>query len=92
MPIESLSLDPLDECKRVRIFRVSHELLAEVLMLPAGTKIVGVSEQPFFFSGELAIKVEHPAFDPVPPVKAIPEYAPMYSQVTTPKFDGWQPR
>lgn len=80
------------EHKRHRVFRISTELLAEVLLLPPGTRIVGVCDKQYMFSGEIAVKVENPAFDPVPPCKAIPECAPLYKAVTTPKFDGWGPR
>lgn len=75
------------EPKRHRVFRVSHELLAEVLLLPPGTKVVATADDAPF--GRLLVKIEHPDFPPVPAGHAIPEVQPRYTTVSAPKFVGW---
>lgn len=83
--------DPtLKQPKRVRIIRVSKELLAAALHLPEGTEIVGVSDQPYFVSGEIAIKVENPEFTPVFECHDIPTIRPVLGQKTVVTFMGWQ--
>lgn len=74
---------------RVRIIRVSNELLASVLLLPPGCKIVGVSDQLYFDQDQIAIKVESPDFDPVPEGTRVPEAGATYQQETVAKFAGW---
>lgn len=77
--------------RRQKILRVSNELLAEILKLPPGTRITGVSDQQFFTTDSIAIKIEHPSFAPVEPENVLPECTALYTEVRTAVFEGWIP-
>jgi len=77
--------------RRQAIIRVSRQLLIELLRLPAGTEIVGISDQVYFDTGDVAIKVEHPCFAPVETDGGtIPTKTPSYEvEDGVVKFIGW---
>lgn len=62
------------------IIRVSRELLERVLMLPPGTTILAVSDQAYFDSGDIALRVECPAARPTPEGCRLPEVRPVYRE------------
>lgn len=75
--------------KRQAILRVSRELLAEILLLPKGSKILDFSPHLFFESGDLAIKISHPNFPECKPGDSIPQVCPTYREVRSTVFCGW---
>lgn len=77
------------EFHRQRIVRIRRDLLLAALGLPEGTRLVDISRDMFFFNDELALKIEHPDFKPVPAYQAIPEVTPMLGEKRIPVFMGW---
>ena len=73
-----------------RIIRVTGELMRYFLRLPDDCNVVGLSPDPYFASGDWAVKVESPEFSDVPEGGAIPGVSPVYSMVDgQPRFNGW---
>ena len=77
-------MGPEQEEKRLRIIRVSRKFLVDIFSqgprsqilvacdMPYDAKLVGVSDQLFFDSDDIALKFESHEFAPVPKDGAIP--------------------
>lgn len=72
-----------------RIVKIDRTLLADVLCLPAGTRIIDVSGQMYFDTDNIAFKIEHDDFDPVEPGQAIPEICPQFRRNPQTEFVTW---
>ncbi len=82
---------------RQRIVKVTRELLMEVLKFPPGTRLVDISchVSNCFISDTVALKIEGPDFEPVPPGGVIPEVSAEYRSVPgtrVPEFVGFKER
>lgn len=61
-----------------RIFRVTAQLMQDILRLPADCRVVDLSAHIFFDTGDWAVKVESPVFSDVKPGCCIPTVMPVY--------------
>jgi hypothetical protein len=77
--------------RRIRIVKVTRELLCEVLKLPPGTEVLDLSRDLYYDQDVFALKVAHPDFPPVPPGHAIPAVNPVYRRAEDlpAVFVGW---
>lgn len=83
------AVPPPGEIQHMAVLRITHDLLIEALKLPAGTRILDISRDQFFLTDEVALKIEHPSLDSVPPGRPLPVVAPCYRKTHTVHFDGW---
>jgi hypothetical protein len=82
--------------RRLRVVRITRDLLLELLRLPPGTEVVDLSRDLYFAEDHFALKLRHPDFPEVPDGHAIPEVMPLYRAVEgsgnpsrTVVFAGW---
>lgn len=66
---------------RQRIIRIDREMLRSFLKLPNNVTIVAVSDELYFETGDIAIKIECPDFRPVPAGNHIQSIDPFYKAV-----------
>lgn len=76
--------------RNIARFRITFELLAQMLLLPDGTKIQAVRVDPEY-PFDLEIRAEHPELKPVGDCCAIPLINPSYRLSITyhPEFESW---
>jgi hypothetical protein len=78
------------------ILRITKKLLCELLKLPESTTIVGISDQMFFQTGDIAVTITDPGIKPVLEGGAIPVVKPAHRKIlATPErveFEGWDQR
>ena len=71
-------------------FKVTAELLHNLLKLPADVRVTGFSEQVYFDSGAYALRCESDTFPETPEGYKLPEATPQYSMVHgRAVFEGW---
>lgn len=94
MPPQRDLVTPVGE-RRAAILRVPWETLRSVLLLPDNCRLNAISQNAYFESDEVALRVESPEFPDTPHGSALPTLAVRYSSVQQPdgtrlpRFDGW---
>lgn len=64
--------------KRLAVCLLSAELLADLLCLPAGARITGMSHEVRFLTDEYAFRIECECFEPVGEGQTAPTVHPLY--------------
>jgi hypothetical protein len=74
--------------RRLRRFEITHELLTEILLLPAGARVEQIAVSPDLHDAA-QITVSAPDFDELKDGDEIPVCNPLYRNERIARFDGW---